>query len=181
VAPPPTATPVTDPITIISGASATLNMIYTGNITSYSWLPVQNLDCPNCPIPVATPRVTTKYAVQVLDRYGCGDKGEVTVQVVCNGQNYFVPNTFTPNGDGSNDIFYPRGTGVFRISALRVFNRWGELVFEKRDFQVNDASAGWNGTYKGQAAKPDVYVYQLDVFCNNGETVRLNGNIALIR
>ena len=56
-----------------------------------------------------------------------------------------------------------------------------ELVFEKRDFQPNDASAGWNGTYKGLPAKPDVYVYQLDVFCNNGETVRLNGNIALMR
>jgi gliding motility-associated-like protein len=63
---------------------------------------------------------------------------------------------------------------------MRIFNRWGEVVFEKRDFPVNDAATGWDGTFKGNKPIADVYVYQIEVFCDNNETIRLNGNIALI-
>jgi gliding motility-associated-like protein len=91
-----------------------------------------------------------------------------------------MPNTFTPNGDGSNDIFYPRGKGLERVRTLRIFDRWGEIVFEKRDFPLNNAAYGWDGTYKGNKPKADVYVYQVEVFCDNGDIIRLNGNIALI-
>ncbi len=181
VAPPPTAIPVANPLTIISGGSAQLNMTYTGAITTYNWIPTQRLSCTNCPVPVANPQSTTKYAVQLVDRYGCQNKGEITVQVVCTGQNFFIPNTFSPNGDGSNDVFYLRGTGLFRVKTLRVFNRWGEVVFERREFPVNDPSSGWNGTYKGKKVQPDVYVYQLEIICNNGEVVKYAGNIALIQ
>jgi gliding motility-associated-like protein len=91
-----------------------------------------------------------------------------------------MPNTFTPNGDGNNDIFYPRGKGLERVRMLRVFDRWGEIVFEKREFPVNQSAYGWNGTYKGTRPKPDVYIYQLEVYCENGEIIRLDGNVALI-
>ncbi len=179
--PRPTATAVADPITIISGANAQLNMNYTGPIVSYNWMPVQNLTCTNCPIPTANPQFTTKYAVNVTDRYGCTNKGEVTVKVICNGQNFFIPNTFSPNGDGSNDMFYPRGTGLDRAKVLRIFNRWGEIVFEKYDMPINVASAGWDGTWKGKRANADVYIYQLEIYCKNGELLSYNGNITLIR
>jgi CHU_C Type IX secretion signal domain len=66
------------------------------------------------------------------------------------------------------------------VKLLRIFNRWGEVVFEKRDFPVNDAASGWNGTFKGQKPKADVYVYQAEVYCDNGDIITLNGNIALI-
>ncbi len=176
----PTAAPVTNPLTIISGGSAQLNMNYTGPISSYTWTPTQHLDCTNCPIPVANPQFSTKYSVAVEDRYGCQNTADIMVNVVCTGQNFFIPNTFSPNGDGSNDIFYPRGTGLFRIKTLRVFNRWGEVVFEKREVPVNDPSYGWNGNYKGKKAQPDVYVYQVEILCNNGELIKYAGNIALI-
>jgi len=94
--------------------------------------------------------------------------------------NIFIPNTFSPNGDGSNDLFYPRGKGLERVKTLRVFNRWGEIVFEKNNFPVNDATYGWDGTFKGNKPKADVYVYQVEIFCENGDLIRLNGNIALI-
>jgi gliding motility-associated-like protein len=180
VATPPTATAVTDPIIIPSGSGANLNMHYTGNIVSYLWSPSLSLDCIDCPTPFANPRTTTKYTVQVQDKYSCVNKGDITVQVICDNQNFFVPNTFSPNGDGSNDIFYPRGTGLFRIKALRIFNRWGEVVFEKREFQANDPSSGWNGIYKGQKATPDVYVYQIEIYCNNDQLIKFAGNVALI-
>ena len=181
VAPPPTAIPVTDPITIISGASTQLNMNYTGAIVSYNWLPSTRLDCTNCPRPEANPQFTTKYSVTVTDRYGCMNKGNITVQVICTGQNFFIPNTFSPNNDGSNDVFYLRGTGIFRVKTLRIFNRWGEVVFENREVPVNSASAGWNGFYKGKPAQADVYIYQLEILCANGELIKYSGNIALIR
>jgi gliding motility-associated-like protein len=177
----PTAVPVVTPITIISGASTQLNMTYTGAIASYNWIPVQRLDCADCPYPMANPQFTTNYVVQVQDRYGCRGLGEITVQVVCNGQNFFIPNTFSPNGDGSNDVFYPRGTGLFRIKAFRIFNRWGQVVFEKREFPVNDPGHGWDGRYRGQKPMADVYVYQVELLCANGELVKYSGNIALIQ
>ena len=179
--PKPTASPVTDPITILSGADASLNMNYTGAIVSYNWLPAQNLSCTNCPRPIANPQFTTKYAVNITDRYGCTNKGEITVKVVCTGQNFFIPNTFSPNGDGSNDVFYPRGSGLDRAKVLRIFNRWGEVVFEKYDMPVNIASAGWDGNWKGKKANADVYVYQIEIYCRNGELITYSGNVTLIR
>jgi gliding motility-associated-like protein len=181
VATPPTAIPVTDPITIISGTSTLLNMNYTGSIVSYNWLPLTKLDCSNCPQPEANPQFTTRYNVSVTDKYGCINKGDITVQVICTGQNFFIPNTFSPNNDGSNDIFYLRGTGIFRVKVFRIFNRWGEVVFENREIPVNNPAYGWNGNYKGKAAQPDVYIYQLEIICANGEVIKYSGNIALIR
>jgi gliding motility-associated-like protein len=181
VSAPPTAVAVASPLTIISGGAAQLLMNYTGSITDYNWSPTSLLTCTDCPTPVANPQFSTTYSVEVVDRNGCRNTGDIRVEVVCNGQNFFVPNTFSPNGDGSNDVFYLRGTGVFRVKALRVFNRWGELVFENREFPVNNASSGWDGNYKGKKAQADVYVYQLEIVCNNGQTIQYAGNIALIR
>ncbi|HRG94137.1 MAG TPA: gliding motility-associated C-terminal domain-containing protein, partial [Chitinophagaceae bacterium] len=119
-------------------------------------------------------------AVRFIDNNGCVNSQSIQVIVICKNSNLFIPNTFSPNGDGSNDIFYPRGKGLDRIKTLRIFNRWGEVVFEKRDVPVNDPGAGWNGSFKGGRPIADVYIYQAEVFCENGELIKLNGNIALI-
>ena len=181
VVPLPTATPVTNPITIISGGSTQINMDYTGPIVSYNWLPTQHLDCADCPQPTAKPQRTTDYNVQVQDRYGCKNSGNVTVKVVCGDQNFFIPNTFSPNGDGVNDVFYLRGSGLFRINSLMIFNRWGEIVFEKKNLSINDPLGGWDGSHNGKKAKPDVYIYQIEIVCENGETIKYAGNVALIQ
>jgi gliding motility-associated-like protein len=181
VIPLPEASPVTNPLQIIVTGGTNLNMNYTGPITSYNWTPQFKLDCTDCPIPFATPNVTTKYKVLVQDKYGCINTGEITVVVVCNGENFFIPNTFSPNGDGSNDIFYVRGKGLFRIRSLRIFNRLGEVVFEKREFAPNDPSQGWDGKYKANRPKADVYVYQVELYCDGGQIVQFAGNVALIQ
>jgi hypothetical protein len=85
-------------------------MNYTGNIFSYNWLPNYRLSCNTCPIPFANPQFTTTYTVELEDIYGCKNSEDVTVVVICNNQNFFVPNTFSPNGDGQNEVFFPRGT-----------------------------------------------------------------------
>jgi len=167
-------------MTVQAGFPVTIPATYSPNVTSWVWSPGTGLSCANCPTPDAGPKFDTRYQVYVTDDNGCTNIGAILVVVICKNANLFIPNTFTPNGDGSNDIFYPRGKGLERVKTLRIFNRWGEVVFEKRDFPVNDANAGWNGTYKGKKPQADVYVYQAEVFCDNGDIIRLNGNIALI-
>lgn len=177
----PTATPVQSPITIPVGTGTNLAMTYTGNIISYNWLPTTRLSCTTCPTPFANPQYDTKYTVQVEDRYGCTNSGEITVIVVCGKENISIPNTFSPNGDGRNDVFYPKGTGLYRIKSMRVFNRWGEIVYEKNEFSANDASAGWNGTYKGRPASPDNYIYTMEILCENNAIIPVKGNVTLLR
>ncbi|MFI5132211.1 MAG: PKD domain-containing protein, partial [Chitinophagales bacterium] len=181
VAPPPTATAVQDPITINVGSGANLLMNYTGSINLYTWLPDKQLSCDDCTLPFANPKSTTTYTVEVTDKYGCTNEGNITVNVLCDKINYFIPNTFSPNGDGQNEVFFPRGTGLFRIKSMMIFDRWGEVVFEKKDFPPNDASAGWNGNFKGKKANSDVYIYMIEILCDNNTVIPAKGNITLLR
>lgn len=168
-------------ITMQQGFPVTIPATYSANVTTYSWFPPATLSCADCPQPVAGPKFNTKYTISVVDSNNCKNSADVQVIVICKNANVFVPNTFSPNGDGSNDVFYVRGRGLDRVKTLRIFNRWGEVVFEKRDFQVNDASVGWDGTYKGNRPQADVYIYQVEVFCENSEIIRFEGNVALIQ
>lgn len=156
-------------------------VVYTPNIVSYAWTPPGGLSCTDCPQPVAKPKFNTTYTVVATDVNGCRNSASVEIVVFCREANVFVPNTFSPNGDGSNDVFYVRGSGLARVKGLRIFNRFGEIVFERQNFAVNDASVGWDGTFKGVKLGPDTYIYQLDVFCENSQTVRFDGSITLIR
>jgi gliding motility-associated-like protein len=130
---------------------------------------------------VASPKQTTKYTVLVQNEGGCTSRDDVSIFVVCAEGNLFLPNTFSPNGDGLNDVFFPRGKGIHGLRNFRVFNRWGEVVFEQANLQANDMSKGWNGTFNGKLASQDVYVYTIDVICENNFVFSHKGNVALIR
>ena len=167
-------------LTITAGFPVLIPATYTANTVNWVWSPPAGLSCINCPTPSAGPKIKTLYQVFFTDVNNCSNTGSIQINVLCSKDNLFIPNTFSPNGDGSNDVFYPRGAGLERVKMLRIFNRWGEVVYEKRDFPVNIASLGWDGKFKGQKPKADVYIYQAEVFCDTGELIILNGNIALI-
>jgi gliding motility-associated-like protein len=167
--------------TIPAGATTTLSPLYSADVTGYAWSPATDLSCITCPAPVAAPKSTTTYTIRVSNAGGCTATDAVTVFVICNNQNVFIPNTFSPNGDGANDVFYPRGRGIYQVQSMRIFNRWGEMVFQRVNFMANDAAAGWNGRYKGIAANPDVYTYIIEVVCDNSEVIPFKGNITLIQ
>ena len=105
---------------------------------------------------------------------GCSDVYCRTVEVVNEGA-VGVPNAFSPNGDGINDMIFIKGFGFDEIQLL-IFNRWGELVF-----QTNDRSVGWDGTYKGQLQETEVYVYVLTGRFLDGKPIELKGNISLLQ
>ncbi|MEP6728977.1 MAG: PKD domain-containing protein, partial [Bacteroidota bacterium] len=153
--------------TISVGSSTELNAKISSDATAIVWQPSLGLSCSKCANPVANPKQTTSYRVMAINEGGCMNKDEITVFVVCNNGNIFLPNTFSPNGNGTNDAFYPRGTGLYSIRSMRIFNRWGEPVYEATNFKANDASKGWNGSYKGKPAPNDVYVYFVEVICEN--------------
>lgn len=167
--------------TIAVGSSVTLTPVLSSDVRTLRWSPEKWIDCVTCPQPTASPKQTTKYTLEVANQGGCVSRDDVTLFVICVEGNLFMPNTFSPNGDGTNDVFYPRGKGIYGIKSFRIFNRWGELIFEQGNIQANDITRGWNGTYKGKLASQDVYVYTIDVVCENNQVFSFKGNVALIR
>jgi gliding motility-associated-like protein len=145
------------------------------------WSPSESLSCDSCIDPVASMSVTTTYKIDVKTEFGCPASDSVTIYIFCDNSQVFIPNSFTPNGDGQNDVFYPRGMGLKSIKTFRIYNRWGELLFEKEGINLNDASVGWDGFYSGGSPRPDVYVYLLEATCYTGETIFIKGDVTIIR
>jgi len=156
--------------------TATGTLIYT-----YLWSPSNTLSCDTCYNPVASMTVNTTYTIKVSTIFGCTSSDSVNIRLYCDNSQLFIPNTFTPNGDGENDIFYPRGQGVSIIKSFRIYNRWGELMFERSGIHLNDASNAWDGTYNGGTPRPDVYVWVIDATCDTGEPLFLKGDVTIIR
>jgi gliding motility-associated-like protein len=167
--------------TINVGQTLDLDPTLSPDVTNTIWTPTSGIFRNRLPGITVKPPQTTEYTVEVTNDGGCKARDKVTVYVLCNNANVFIPNTFSPNGDGANDIFYPRGTGVFSIKMFRVFNRWGEVVYERSNFNANDASAGWDGRFKGNKLNPDVFVYTIDIMCENNTILNYKGNVALIQ
>lgn len=163
------------------GSSLQLNAAGAGNIISWQWSPADYLTCTTCPNPVSTPRDSITYTVKVTDDKGCINTSSVSIHLICSEGVVFIPNTFTPNGDGLNDIFFPRGKGVKTVHYFRVFNRWGQIVFESTNFNLNDINHGWDGTYKGKKSPSDVYTYSTEMVCDNNQVFQLKGNLTLLR
>ncbi len=145
------------------------------SIKGYSWSPGTGMSCIDCPSPMVSPYADqTVYTLVVTYNQGC--IATASVQINTNGvPPVYIPNAFTPNGDGVNDVWYVYGTGIKDIKAM-IFNRWGEKVFES-----DDQSLGWDGTFKGELQPPGVYVYIVDMVYLNAEKRSKQGSVTLIR
>ncbi len=163
-----------------TGSTVNLSATAQGNVTSWSWSPATGLSCSDCPNPVLTISSNTTYELTVKNRYGCTAKDSLRVITFCKNSQVFVPNAFSPDGDGVNDILMVRGEGI-SVKSFRIFNRWGNLVFERVNFAPNDPAYGWNGKVKGVAAAPDVFVYIAEVTCDNGTVYFHKGNTTLLK
>jgi len=168
-------------VTINVGSSYRMSPTVSTNILSYNWTPSNTLSCANCLMPIATPTITTRYALTATNDGGCAKTDSIRIQVICNGANFFVPNTFSPNGDGVNDYFIVNGVGLNVIPSITIYNRWGQIVFQKSNFAANSSADAWDGTFNGQPAPADVYVYTIQILCNNATLIPYHGNITLIR
>lgn len=161
------------------GDTLRLQPFYQDSHLLFSWSPTDGLECTDCPDPLAQPSDTTLYILTVTDSAGCqvSDSVWVNVELVLEAA---MPNVFTPNNDGINDRFFLIGKGVQSYS-LQVFNRWGQLVYDKGGLPANDKSTGWDGTENGEDSSSDTYIYQVVVEFVNGARKVLKGEVILVR
>ncbi|MGZ8558306.1 MAG: gliding motility-associated C-terminal domain-containing protein [Chitinophagaceae bacterium] len=135
---------------------------------------------PACPSPETKPRKPVDYIVTVKNRFGCAASDTVSVKLECAENFVFIPNSFTPNQDSKNDVFYIRGKGIGIIKSLLIFNRWGELIFEKRNFSIDDRAFGWDGKHRGNLVPAGAYVYFAEMQCDNGEPIIKKGTVTVV-
>jgi gliding motility-associated-like protein len=176
-----------DPMTleIELGDSVQLRPIITGALVdTFYWAPADLLLNPFSLNPQAYTFETETYTLTVVDSNGCVGTGMILVNVDPN-RNVFVPNIFKPeNATGLNDHFNVYvGRGVENISFMRVYDRWGELLYERNDFfpDNNNLAEGWDGRYNGKLVNPGVYIYIVEVKFLDGRVLLYRGDVTVIR
>jgi large repetitive protein len=155
--------------------------IQNGPVKTWLWSPATGLNCADCAQPVATINNDITYKVKVTNIYGCSAEDTVSFRTFCKDAQTFIPNAFTPDGDGVNDVLMVRGSGIVTVKTFRIFNRWGEVVFERANFPPNNPVYGWDGKIKGVSGPPDVFVYTAEVVCGNGTTFTYKGNVSILK
>ncbi|MFT5165211.1 MAG: gliding motility-associated-like protein [Saprospiraceae bacterium] len=184
VDPPPILVDAGEDVTIELGYDTDLDAIVSpgGAIVDYMWFPDSLLlSCSDCQDPNAFPSNTTEFTVTVTNLDGCTAEDEVTVHVIKN-RPIYIPNAFSPNDDGNNDTFMVYGgRGARQIQLLRVFNRWGALLYEGRDIMLGDDSRGWDGTFKGEYMNSDVFTYYTLIEFIDNEVVLFKGDVTLVK
>jgi len=163
---------------VIAYHETTLYATDYGTDYTYQWTPSATTSSPNQPATVVNLTETTTYTITVTDTFGCVRSDTVTIKVnpiVCGTPFVFIPNSFTPNGDGRNDILYVR-SDILDVCYFVIYNRWGEKLFE-----THDQNIGWDGTFKQKDCPRGTYDYYFKGKCKDGDELELKGNVTLIR
>ncbi len=159
----------------------TITPTYSNNVASYNWTPSNSLSCFSCPNPSGVLIDSKQYTIQVLSDSGCIATDSINIIVECKDANLLIPNAFTPNNDRLNDIFYPIARGVKSIKVFAIYDRYGKMVFERKNFNPNDSQLGWDGKRSGMDQTSNVYVYYLEAECYAGEILKRRGSVTLLR
>lgn len=147
----------------------------------YEWSPPEFLSCSDCPEPVATPTRSELFTLVVTDEFGCTASSDIFLDVVKR-RKVFVPNAFSPNGDGINDLFVPfGGNDVQVIKNFRVFDRQGNMVFVAGNFQPEDYGNAWDGSFKGKTMQAGVFAWFAEIEFIDGEIKLFRGDVTLVR
>jgi gliding motility-associated-like protein len=153
-------------------------------IDTIVWTPANLINCndPECLEIGISSFNSLEVSAMVVDINGCTDEDEIKIQMR-KSRDIFIPNIFSPNDDGYNDFFtiYTNDRQVKNISSFRIFNRWGELMFDANNFQANDFGSGWDGTFKGKPMKPGVFIYMAEIEFIDGRVQLFNGDVTLVK
>ena len=154
------------------------------SIDQILWQVVADYSCrtADCSEIVVYPASSQQIKATVSTRSDCRGADSLLIFLAEEDVAIYVPNAFTPNGDNINDYFFiSAGEQVSHIKLLAVYDRWGSLMFEGRQLLPGMEQSGWDGTYRGQKAPPGVYVYIAELMLENGETVIVKGDVALLK
>jgi gliding motility-associated-like protein len=158
----------------IAAAGQPVQLKASGGL-SYTWSPAALLNDPNIANPIAILTTTQIFSVKAFTPEGCESYDDVTVKIY-NGPDIYLPNAFTPNGDTKNDVFKGIAVGIKQFNYLKVYNRWGQLVF-----YATDHNKGWDGTWKGQQQPGGVYIVLANGIDFKGNIIDKKGTVMLIR
>ncbi|MBV6443396.1 MAG: hypothetical protein EPGJADBJ_05135 [Saprospiraceae bacterium] len=172
-------------VTIRIGDTYQINALVSvplSDLSSIVWTPPTGLSCDTCLNPVASPFTSTQYHIEVKSLAGCKDR-EPLLLIVDKRVDVYIPNIFSPNGDGDNDVFMIFGeeSRINKIKSFQVFSRWGELVMEHYDFLPNDPNYGWDGKHRGEDMNPAVFVWYAVIEFIDGSEVLFEGDVTLKR
>jgi gliding motility-associated-like protein len=166
------------PDTILFGDTSQIQTIYSAEVVKFQWENDPTLTAVDIPNPKAAPLFTKSYQLTAFDTNGCKLVSDIRIVVLrtpCNKEGVYIPNAFSPNNDGKNDVWYVRGNDVKSIT-IAVFDRWGQKVFES-----SDINKGWDGTFKGAKLDPSVFGFYIEGLCLNNERFSLKGNVTILR
>lgn len=142
---------------------------------SWTWWPPHLTNNPFVSNPVITPEKDVQMEVLVINENGCVDSGTIHITVEYE-SNYFLPNAFSPNNDGLNDVFGIQNLKYEKLNSFRIFNKFGQEIFS-----TTDPNKGWDGTFKDKPLENGVYYYQIILTMPRGEKKELKGDVTLIR
>lgn len=183
---------VVPPVKVFAGNDTTVvigqPLVFTANassfVTQYQWSPITAILNPNIlqaqaiynvnTLPPNTDEIT--YTLRVSTPQGCAATDDITVKIFKVPPSLFVPNAFTPNGDGKNDVIRPIAVGMQRLNYFRVYNRYGQLIYE-----TSEMGKGWDGRINGQLQNSSSFVYDVQAIDFNGKIVKASGTFTLIR
>jgi gliding motility-associated-like protein len=172
-------------VTIEIGESYELNPVLNfgiSQIESIDWSPSSLVSCSTCLNARFIGSSSSVLELNIRTINGCETSARVNINVILN-KNIYAPNAFSPNEDGANDYFtiYVKDQSVAQINYLRIFNRWGDKVFDKENFPANVNSEGWDGTHVGEPLNPAVFVFTAEVEFIDGSTKKISGDVSLIK
>jgi gliding motility-associated-like protein len=152
------------------------------SLSSIVWTPIGvDSSCLSCLTLTVAPLVTTTYSLTVADANGCSASDQVTVIVKID-RPVYVPDVFSPNDDGINDLLTVfGGSTVTKIKSFLLFDRWGEIMYEYYNFQPNQPAYGWDGKHRGDVLDPAVFIWFAEVEFVDGRVVLYKGDVALVR
>lgn len=162
--------------TVVMGDIVTLPIDNPDGAILFTWTPDTALSCLSCAFPTHQGINEITYTLSMTDLLGCSTAEGTFIIHIFPETFLDLPTTFTPNGDGVNDIIYLKGWGIKELEYFKIFNRWGELVFE-----TNDIMVGWDGYYKGILQNNDTYTYKAIVKTWKNEEIEGAGHINLMR
>jgi len=167
--------------TIKLGDSTLIRGQVNFDIAQLQWTPTLNLSTPDASDSYANPIESTAYRLTAEDANGCS-VSDVVMIFVNKTRSVYVPNVFSPNGDGLNDLFTVfAGSDVLEIKGFIIFDRWGNMLYQKGPFPPNDLQYGWDGTFEGREMNAGVYVYYAEVVFADGFTEVFKGDLILMR
>ncbi len=146
----------------------------TGGVT-YRWFPVTYLSETDIPDPVAQPTDSITYTLTALSSAGCPSTATISIKVY-RGPTFYVPSAFTPNGDGINDLLKVVAPGIRQFEFLKVYDRWGRLVYNSADLE-----RGWDGTENGHPMPIGAYIWIAQGVDYQGNTLDQKGTTVLMR